>query len=165
MPKWDLQGSEDEFEHVKLKSITLTAGCNYLFTNALIEEALRIWMNAFVHWAAPCLTVIKSTIQVKKLKNSYNYSSQYTWKSKSYCSSTGWLQALGFRPQISSILAEGINSMAPALSGTRALNDQKLLLISRWTSPKEQYQPPKRAAKTSRGSRRQLPQEECAPLH
>lgn len=111
MPKYDLQESGDEFEHVQLKFITLTTGCNYLCSNAQIEEALRIWINTLIHWMAPCLTVIKSTIQVKKLKTSYNYSSQYTWKSKSYCSSTYWLHALVFRPIMVSILARGINNM------------------------------------------------------
>lgn len=89
---------------------------------------------------APWLTMIKSAIQVEKLKNSYNYSSQYTWKSKFYCSSTYRLQALGFRPLIGSIIAEGINGMTPWLSGTHTLNDQKRLLLPKLTSPKEQYQ-------------------------
>lgn len=97
-------------------------------------------MNTLAQWASSCSTVIKSTIQVKKLKNSYNYSSQYTWKFNCYCSSTDWLQALGFRPLIGSIIARGINSMTPSLSGTHALNDQKLPPLSKLTSPKEQYQ-------------------------
>lgn len=89
----------------------------------------------FTHWAA-WLTVIKSAIQVKKMKKSYNYSSQYTWKSKSYCSSTFRVQASGFRPLIGSIIAKGKNSMTTLLSGIHTLNNQKLLLLPKLTRPK-----------------------------
>lgn len=122
-------------------------------------------MNAFTQWAAPCLAVIKSTIQVKKLKNSYNYSSQHSWKSKSCCSSTYWVQAIDFRPLIGSIMARGINNMIFSLSGTHILNDQKVLLLRKITAQKNNTSTWKRAAKASCGSRRQLPQEEWPPLH
>lgn len=157
------KGSENEFEHLQSRSITLTPGCNYLCSNAQIEKATRIRMNVFKQWAAPCLTVIKSANKAKNLKNRCNYFSQNTWKSKSYCSSTYRLHELQFRPLIGSIIAKGINSMTPSLSGTHTLNDQELLQINQ---PKRTMRAPwKRAAKTSHGSRRQLPQEECSPLH
>lgn len=78
-----------------------------------------IWRNTFTRRAAPCSTVIKSATRVRKLKNSYNYSSHYTRKPRSYCSSTDWLQVLRFfRPLIGSIIATGINSTTPSSPGT-----------------------------------------------
>lgn len=54
------QVSEIEFELVQSRTITLTAGCNYLCSNAQIEEAPRIWMNTLTQWAASWLTVIRN---------------------------------------------------------------------------------------------------------
>lgn len=56
--------------------------------------------------------------------------------------------------------------MTPSLSSTHALSDQKFLLYPKLTNQKEQCKRlEKRAAKNSHACRRQLYQEECAPLH
>lgn len=64
-----------------------------------------------------------------------------------YCSSTYWVQAIVFRPLIGFIIARGINNMILSLSGTHILNDQKVLLLPKITSPKEQYQHLKKGSK------------------
>lgn len=51
--------------------------------------------------------------------------------------------------------------MPPLLSGTHTL----ISFSPKLTGPKNNTSTWKRAAKTSHGSRSQLPQEECSPLH
>lgn len=56
--------------------------------------------------------------------------------------------------------------MTPLLSGTHTLNNHALFLLLKLTGTKRTIPAPEeRAAKTSPGSRRQLPREECSPPH